>query len=203
MTSLTGGLRYGGSPELRLKVKDGDTLDGTGHVNGGLKVDAGGTVYPGINGVGTLTVDPNGHFASGSIWKVKLGTAIADGSNTSNAIDFSGKLNIDGGMIMPIDGSGLTFTAGQTYDYIIATSEVRDFSIGAVTFQPTNFNPAEFATPGNFSLITSGSDLILRFTPVPEPGLALAVGALGLAGWAVRRRASLRRHAGRSARVPS
>ena len=25
-------------------------------------------------------------------------------------------------MNIPIDGSGLTFTAGQTYDYLIATS---------------------------------------------------------------------------------
>ncbi|HEY2787038.1 MAG TPA: autotransporter-associated beta strand repeat-containing protein, partial [Fimbriiglobus sp.] len=56
-TQLTGGLRYGGSPDTRTAIHDGDVLDGTGTVKGGLKVKSGGTVYPGDNGVGTLTSD--------------------------------------------------------------------------------------------------------------------------------------------------
>ena len=58
---------------------NGDVLDGTGTVKGGLKVKSGGTVYPGDNGVGTLTVEGKGLFEAGSNWKVKLGTANAVG----------------------------------------------------------------------------------------------------------------------------
>ena len=84
MTQLTGGLRYGDDPSTRMAVNDGDVLDGTGTVNGGLKVKSGGTVYPGINGVGSLTVEGKGRFEAGSNWKVKLGTANAGDSNRDN-----------------------------------------------------------------------------------------------------------------------
>ncbi len=85
-------------------------LNGTGTVNGGLKVKSGGTVYPGDNGVGTLTVDGKGLFEAGSNWKVKLGTANAGDSNTNNRLTFSAGLTLEAGMNMPIDGSGQTFT---------------------------------------------------------------------------------------------
>ena len=64
-------------------------LDGTGTVKGGLKVKSGGTVYPGVNGVGTLNVEGKGTFETGSNWKVKLGTANAGDSNTNNRLNFT------------------------------------------------------------------------------------------------------------------
>jgi autotransporter-associated beta strand protein len=185
VTGLTGGPRYGGDPNLRMNVTNGDTLDGTGIVTGGLRVNNGGTVYPGNDGVGALTVIGDGDFKSGSTWKVKLATANPGGTNTSNRIDFSGGLNVDNSVTMPIDGSGLTFAAGQTYDYVIATSGAADFTIGTVTFQPTNFDPSGIVSPSSFSLVTSGGDLFLRFTPVPEPAFVTALCLGGAAGCGV------------------
>ena len=91
-------------------------------------------------------------------------------------------------MNMPIDGSGLTFNPGQTYDYIIATSGTGGFGLGAVNFQPINFSPSEFAPPAIFSLIADGDNLTLRFTPVPEPAFVLAVCFGVAAGIGVLRR---------------
>ncbi len=56
-------------------------------------------------------------------------------------------------------------------------------------FDPTgfDFSPAPFAS--NPILTVSGTNLVLSFTPVPEPTTVLAIAAVGLAGLrAVRRR---------------
>jgi autotransporter-associated beta strand protein len=197
VTGLTAGLRFGGDPSTRLGVNDGDVLTGTGTVNGGLKVASGGTVYPGNTGVGALSVNGSGDFASGSVWKVKLGTANAGGANTSNRIDFTAILKLEGGVNIPVDGSGLTFAAGQTYQYVIATSN-GNFDIGSVNFQPTNFNPPEFVTQERFSLTTSGDNLILQISAVPEPTFIVAVALAGAAGCgALRRLVVHRRPTGR------
>jgi autotransporter-associated beta strand protein len=187
VTALTSGLHYGGDPTTRLGLNDGDVLTGTGTVNGGLKVASGATVYPGDNGVGALAVKGGGDFASGSNWKVKLGTANAGAANTGNRIDFTAVLKVESGVNMPVDGGGLTFAAGQTYDYIIATSN-GNFTIGSVNFQPTNFNPSGFVSSASFSLVTSGDNLILHISAVPEPAFVLALSLGGAAGSGILRR---------------
>jgi autotransporter-associated beta strand protein len=189
VTQLTGGFRYGGAPDTRMNVQGGDVLEGIGTVNGGLKVKSGGTVYPGINGVGTLTIDGKGLFETGSNWKVKLGTANAGSLNASNRLTFSAALTLETGTNMPIDGTGLTFTVGQTYDYLIS-SGASSFTIGAVNLQPINFDPSAFATPSSFSLIPIGDNLVLRFTPVPEPAFVLAICFGAATGISVLRRRS-------------
>jgi autotransporter-associated beta strand protein len=47
VTQLTDELRFGGDPSTRLVLNDGDLLNDTGAVKGGLRVESGGTVYPG------------------------------------------------------------------------------------------------------------------------------------------------------------
>jgi autotransporter-associated beta strand protein len=186
VSQLTGGLRFSGDPSVRMNVGNGDTVDGTGTVTGGLKVASGGTVYPGINGVGTLNVNGSGSFDPGSNWKVKLSTANPGPSNTSNAIDFTGSLTLSDGMNMPIDGSGLTFTFGQTYSYVIGNSS--NFQLGAVSFQPSNFLPVGIASPSYFSLIQNGGNLVLQFSPVPEPTFVLTCVGAAAGAWMLWRR---------------
>ena len=77
-------------------------------------------------------------------------------------------------MNMPIDGSGQTFIAGQTYDYLIS-SGASSIDLGAVNFQPINFDPSVSASPADFSLISDGTNLTLRFAPVPEPASVLGI----------------------------
>lgn len=93
-------------------------------------------------------------------------------------------LNVDDAVNMPIDVSGLTYAAGQTYDYVIATSGAANFTLGTVNFQPTNCDPSGVASPSSFSLVASGDGLILRFTPVHEPAFAMAICLGGAAGQA-------------------
>jgi uncharacterized protein (TIGR03382 family) len=189
VTGLTGGGHFGGTG-TGFGLNSGDTLTGSGTVNGGINAPSGATVYPGDNGVGNMSVTGSGNFASGSTWKVKLGTANAGGSNTSNSVAFTATLKVESGVNMPIDGSGLTFVPGQTYDYVVATSGAGNLTIGSVNFQPTNFNPSEFISQSSFSLVTNGDNLILHITAVPEPGFVTAVclGVLAASGLLRRRR---------------
>jgi hypothetical protein len=194
LSQLTGGARYGG-PDTLMVVRSGDTLDGTGTVIGGLRVKSGGTVSPGVNGVGSLRVFlGGGDFEAGSNWNVKLSTANPGSLNVNNSVTYRLGVTLEDGANMPIDGNGQTFTAGQAYNYTIATIDLgSNFNIGAVNFQPTNFAPGVFDSPSNFRLVENGQNLVLRFTPVPEPTFVLAsIG--GLVGpWILRpRRAPLR-----------
>ena len=193
VTQLTSGFRYGGAPDTRMTLHDGDLLNGAGTVKGGLKVKSGGTVYPGENGVGTLTVEGKGLFETASNWLVKLGTAVPGGLNESNGLDFSSGLTLEDGMNIIIDGNGLTFSAEQTYDYIIAKSGSSEFELGAVNFQLINFNLPGSANPASFALSSIGQNLTLRFTPIPEPAFLWA-GCFGAAA-AIR---ALRRRSGRA-----
>ena len=67
-----------------------------------------------------------------------------------------------------------------------------------MNFQPTNFNPSSFASPDDFSLIPIGDNLMLRFTPVPEPAFVMAICLGGAAGYGVLRRRRVRRRATRA-----
>jgi autotransporter-associated beta strand protein len=187
VTGLISGLRFGGL-STRAAVNNGDVLTGTGTVSGGLHVFNGGTVYPGDNGVGTLTVKGGTTFDSGSNWRVQLASAIPGNANTNNVIDISGNLTVSTGTNMRIDGSGLTYASGSTYDYLIATPTSNNINLGGASFFPTNFGPTGIATPSSFTLIPTDQGLILRFAPVPEPAFALAAAMGAAAAYGALRR---------------
>ena len=192
VTQLVSGFRYGDSPDTRLNVHDGDILNGTGTVKGGLKVKSGGIVYPGDNGVGTLAIDGKGLFETGSNWIVKLGTANPGAMNESNRLTFSAGLTLEDGMNIVIDGNGLTFIAGQTYDYLISTG-ASSYDIGDVNFLPINFDPAVLASSSDFSLISDGSNLTFEFVAVPEPTTwaFIVLGTIGTRAYTWRKRRSV------------
>jgi autotransporter-associated beta strand protein len=188
VTGLTSGLRYGG-PGTGFEARNGDFITGTGTINGGLRARAGSTVYPGDDGVGTLNVNGSVAFDAGSFWQVRALSAAPGSGNSNNVLSVSGAMTLDDGMFMPVDGTGFTLVAGETYDYTIGTV-TGAMSIGNVTFQPAGFGPAEFNDASIFSLFTSGNDLILRISPVPEPALCVAAGvaAASMAAMMCRRR---------------
>lgn len=188
VSGLTSGLRFGGSGTA-FDARAGDVITGNGTINGGLRARAGSTVYPGVNGVGTLSVNGSVAFDPGSFWQVRALSATPGSSNTNNVLSVNGAMTLADGTFMPVDGTGFTLVAGETYDYTIATV-TGSKSIGNVTFQPSGFGPAEFNDPSMFSLLTSGNSLILRISPVPEPAMCVAavVAAAGVGGIMRRRR---------------
>jgi autotransporter-associated beta strand protein len=208
-TTISGGttvLVNGSLGNTAVGVNNGGTLGGHGTLNGPVTLNAGATISPGAS-VGTLTVNNNytQNGGTGSTWIVQfngLGSsfpppvntpndqvAVTGTGNTFNLVaDSSHKLTIS---VQAIDG--FVPPQGVTSSYTIATTT----STGAIlsnglafTFDPTayTFQAVGFIA-NDFQLsVANGNQLVLTFTPVPEPGMVLAVSAAALGLVALTRR---------------
>jgi fibronectin-binding autotransporter adhesin len=183
-------------------VNNGGTLSGNGTTQRVVFVDgsgSGGTIAPGEANAGSLTthgvaVDAGGNWLIG-IANGSTPAAINTGNSTlgptlnptsnSQLVAIAGIISIDNGADIIIDGTGVSFTLGDSYSYRVALAD------GPASITSVNItDPARFSTIGfdaiNFSLVSSGNVIYLNFTPVPEPLLILPVAAV--AGAVVLRR---------------
>ncbi|MCX5493388.1 autotransporter domain-containing protein [Kaistia dalseonensis] len=108
-------LAYGASSASVFTV-NGGTLGGTGSI-GGLVVNAGGTVAPGYS-PGTLTVNGNVAFASGSTYLVDIAT-----SGANDLITATGTATISGGTVQVAAETGYADPLA-TYTILTASSGV-------------------------------------------------------------------------------
>ena len=96
-------------------------------------------------------------------------------------------------ILIPPLGMATGFTQGQTYNFTIFTANnITGFSTDKFLFDTTGFS-TNVGPNAIFSISQSGNDLILSFTPVPEPStwalLGTGVLAIGPVGWRQRKRA--------------
>ncbi|AEC18768.1 autotransporter [Pusillimonas sp. T7-7] len=101
-----------------LKVLDGATLGGSGTVGSGassqIAVASGGTLAPG-NSIGTLTVDGDLVFESGSIYAVEVDPAGAG----SDRINVTGNATLNGGAVAHVGATG-DYNPRSTYTILSA-----------------------------------------------------------------------------------
>jgi fibronectin-binding autotransporter adhesin len=76
-----------------VAVNDGGTLGGTGFIFGPVTNYSGGTISPGSNGVGTLTLKSNLFLSAGSAVNFHVGTT-SDKLAVSNALVLNGTFNV-------------------------------------------------------------------------------------------------------------
>lgn len=177
-------------------VATGATIRGIGTVGGSLTIGNGATVSPG-NSVGTLNAGVGTtEWAGGGRYLLEYnhtGGVFTPGT-TIDLYNSTGTLNLSA----PVDGSNpfvidLRYLGAPGAALQTPTSNIR-----IATFAPGGLasftNSAQFTFAGDFvgalpTLSISGNDLMLSFTPVPEPTTVLgAVAAvLGVGGF-VRRR---------------
>jgi autotransporter-associated beta strand protein len=191
---------------------NGGTLGGTGRVGGPVTVNAAATLAPGDSGVGTLTVAGNTVFNSGGRFGVEAGAPgnadrlVVQGPTTT--LDFRAgsvlRLTLLGGFTnaaatsytlasLPAGaGNNLRNNGAATIDGAILGTYVQGVGpAGTVTIDPTGFA----LTAGDaFILRRSGDDVVLLFSPVPEPATVLGLAAVG---WGVA--TLVRRRRGRAA----
>ncbi len=165
------------------EVYSGATLGGNG-TTAGIEVNAGGSIAPGLNGIGTIQTAQTGNSDftwdgedSGTFAQMKFDLSTAN--NTSDLLNLGdGYLRKGGGMFY-----GFDFLAGgklgETYTLIEFAST--DFILSDFSYE----NLAS-GLSGNF-LLNSDS---LQFEIIPEPsvGLLLTVALVGLGIAATRRR---------------
>ena len=172
-------------------------LGGTGTVNRLVSAANGGAVSPclgyGAATAGTLTVEAAA-FAGGSQLLIDLRSVAARPGAAPSDVNTNDRLAVRGGLsfatnttnlTLRLDGTGQSFVVGSTYDYYVASAAtVAGFDPGQVSIVPDNF-----AVDGTFTSQLVGTDLVVTFVPVPEPGLLLVPAAV--AWLALRRRLSV------------
>jgi hypothetical protein len=166
------------------------TLGGTGTINRNVTLNS-GTVAGRITGgtigtVGTLTIGGTLTGQTGSRVRVDFtgaGSSALFGSGASGGtldrVNVTGLFDLTSPAI-ELAGTGTGFNNTQEYSWIIGTGQ----SVN-LTGLPSITRLGDFVPlPGGaaFSLSVAGNQLLLNYTPVPEPGSTLTVAALGLAG---------------------
>jgi autotransporter-associated beta strand protein len=165
-----------------------------GFIAGPVTVQSGGRLAPGMPAAGVLTVAGPVTFQTGASFSFyaitdfpRIGTAPAD-VNYNGRVVTAADLLFGSALTVAIDGNGYPFAPGYSYDFYLGEAG------GTVGPLPTNvtFAPTDFGNPVNptdFTLSVSpdGHDLILTYTPVPEPGSLTLLAAAAVAGWRWRR----------------
>jgi fibronectin-binding autotransporter adhesin len=181
-------------------VNSGGRVGGTGRIGGvnpivnneGLRFGGTGAVAPGdpdVNGgIGRLTVTHTVAWIANGTLEAQLG-GLTDTDAHRDYLHTEGVLRIDTGnaaVKLAVGKVGnFEFVPGQTYSYRIAQADGGITKLGAF---PVTIVPS-FGTASEFSYaIVDGPGtvdyLVLNYTPVPEPGSVLVIGAsaMGLGG---------------------
>lgn len=180
----------------------GGTVGGSGTYSSAFTAGANLHLAPG-NSVGTVNFSSGLTLASGGTLDFEVQSA---GSGYDLVNISGGSLNITatssnrftlkiislnvGGTAGPVND----FSSASTYAWTFATSAagITGFDANAFTLDTASF--ANSLGIGSFFVTQSGNDLILNFTPVPEPSTyALVVTGIALAGLTYRRRKNLSR----------
>ncbi len=184
-----------GSPET-ITFENGSGLTG-----GRGALGAGDSSHP---VVGTLSFGPNAtlNFGGGGGLQFSIMNAAGTAGVDYSTINVAGALNVSATplnqftiQLVGVDSTGQlvgtanTFSASQTYSWtLLSAGSITNFNAGAFAFDSSNFfsNPT---SSGTFFVSQSGNDLMLNFTPVPEPSTwALMVSGVFALGAAFRRR---------------
>lgn len=195
-------------------VLGGGNASGTlGFISGPVSIHNSATLHPGMsNAIGILTVNNNvtiGNAADNSnagskgTFRVQISSDASTSDllligGASSALNFvtigadtstptNTEVFVDFGLV-----SGSPFVENTTYTYTIATtSNSANSGIyvnGAEGSLSSIVLASNYAGPATYSLSRMGKNLILSFTPIPEPGFVTAIFAAGLGGIGVYRR---------------
>ena len=172
----------------------GGRLSGHGAFSSNVALGTNSVIAPGSS-VGTLTFTTGLSLLSGGSYAFEMQDALGGPGVGWDYVQVNGPLTFGATPIAPFalnlislnsggaSGNPANFLSGSAYSWAIASAtSFVNFNSSAVTINAANFTPA--LNGGTFSLSTSGTNLLLNFTPVPEPSTwALLLAGLGLLGF--------------------
>jgi autotransporter-associated beta strand protein len=169
----------------------GGILSGTGTFTSNVAIGTNSTIAPG-NSVGTLSFTNGLTWGSGGSYQFEMqGTSGGPGVGwdflqVTNPLTFTATvgapftLNLLSLTSGGTPGNVSNFISSTTYSWsILSASSIVGFDANAVTINTSGFTSS--LNGGAFTLGTSGTNLVLTFTPVPEPSTwALLIAGLGV-----------------------
>jgi autotransporter-associated beta strand protein len=181
----------------RARVQSGATFGGTGSLKGCIDAEAGSTVAPGVNGVGTLTA--GGLTMSGNAkLRIDVNTSTDTADQfivTTTTLGHGGMASLGSGALLEFSFIG-SFTGPYNESFVILRNDTGTAVSGLLNGVAQNgtVNNGSVVYSINYAFLAPGSDGLandvqVTFSSVPEPSAAglLAIGVAGL----LRRR---RRH---------
>ncbi|MGL6075729.1 MAG: beta strand repeat-containing protein [Fimbriiglobus sp.] len=177
-------------------VNNTGTLFGSGTIAGPVTINTGGTIAPG-NSVGTITINAN--VTIGGFYGFEIGNygpsapsgtgasspSVLPNNTRHDMVVINGTANLAGLTVNPISLTG-GFSDTTQYSWTILRAT------GGITGTPSAGIPSGSAftsANGTFTLTVSGTDLVLNYTPIPEPMTIFGLGTVVfLGGYATRRR---------------
>jgi fibronectin-binding autotransporter adhesin len=176
---------------------NGGTLAGDGNFTGPLTLGAGVTLAPG-NSPGTLNFASGLTLNDGGILEIEIQAPTGTPGTNWDLLDVTGTLNLSGlstgGYTLKAISLDLSGNPGAVSGLIGPASWTIAITTTINGFQATDFviNSSQFTGGGNFTLSQSGNNLMLNFTPVPEPSTyALMAAGLAVVGLGYHRRRKL------------
>jgi len=213
--AVTGSAPLGSAPNIRLSgatldvvavtgftLNAGQTLVGTGSILGNMTL--GGVLAPSAQpGPGTLVVGGMTWLGGGRYdWRIN---SVDDGEFTQSLLNGTGTLDLMSPTLTSSNrfevkllslaadntpGATSDFNREDYHEWKIATfaGGIVGFDVNDFTIDASQFSAVNDTTNGVFALTTIGNDLVVTFTPVPEPASLLALSAFVLAANRYRRR---------------
>ncbi|MGL6094403.1 MAG: beta strand repeat-containing protein [Fimbriiglobus sp.] len=203
VSAVTGGYKLGAGVTLTGDGLDASTFAATVRTGASFTAEAGSRVTAtsacGCNDPSSMRFEQSAGvttFAAGSVLSFRVidgtpgaapNTGLSGGDPFTNSVyTFAGSGTVNFQGTFEIDGTDGIFTNGESYSFLVGT--VPTGAAVSITDQ-ARFSFVGFAA-SNASFTAAGGQMFLNFTPVPEPGTLLAVGAgaLGLVRGVRRRR---------------
>lgn len=181
---LVNGSMAGAGPESLVSVQSNGLLGGRGTIARPISIATGGTLAPGDDAPGRLTVTSPIALAGGANFEVALNGATA-GAGYS-------QLDLSGGGSISLGGANLVTTLGYAPSptdslFIVIGGTVN----GTFAGRPdgANFAIGSFSGLGYNATIhyQTNAVYLTGFTPVPEPSAVLCISLFGSIGFVVRR----------------
>jgi autotransporter-associated beta strand protein len=157
--SALGDLRLNGGLVKFATIGSGTLLDGSGTVSSNLTVDAGGTLRPGVAGIGLLTVGGNLSLAGATVLEINMASP-----STNDLIQVAGTITAGG--TLTVTNIGTELVNGTTFKLFSGAAS----GFGTVTLPVTNLTAtAAYAWTDNLSVdgsITLASGGAVNTNPV-------------------------------------
>jgi fibronectin-binding autotransporter adhesin len=157
--SSLGDLRLNGGLVGSATIGSGTTLDGVGNVSSNLTVDVGGTVQPGIGGIGKLTVGGDLALAGSTVLELNMAApATNDQIQVAGTITAGGTLTVTNIGAELVNGTVFQLFSGAASGFATVTLPVSNLTATAAYAWTDNI-----ATDGTLTLVSGGA---VNTTPI-------------------------------------